>query len=387
MSKALEKHYEWGGKIEVVSRVKVDSSEALSLAYTPGVADACREIVSDPDKDYLLTRRANLVAVITDGTAVLGLGDIGPRAGMPVMEGKCCIFKELGGVDAFPICVNTGDSDEFVSVVSAISCSFGGINLEDIAAPRCFDIEARLKKLCDIPVFHDDQHGTAAVVLAAVINSLRLTGRSRETVRVVINGAGSAGIAIGKMLFAYGITDIVMCDREGVLVPGRNCMNPVQEEMAKKVNPRGVTGLLSDAMRGADIFIGVSAGNTVTQDMVRSMAADPVVFAMANPVPEIMPEDAKKAGARVVGSGRSDCENQINNALMFPGLFRGALDVRASDINDDMLIAAAGAVASLVSDSELREDYVIPKVFDPRVGKAVASAAAEAARRCGIARV
>lgn len=387
MSKALEKHYEWGGKIEVVSRVKVDSSEALSLAYTPGVADACREIVSDPDKDYLLTRRANLVAVITDGTAVLGLGDIGPRAGMPVMEGKCCIFKELGGVDAFPICVNTGDSDEFVSVVSAISCSFGGINLEDIAAPRCFDIEARLKKLCDIPVFHDDQHGTAAVVLAAVINSLRLTGRSRETVRVVINGAGSAGIAIGKMLFAYGITDIVMCDREGVLVPGRNCMNPVQEELAKKVNPRGVTGLLSDAMRGADIFIGVSAGNTVTQDMVRSMAADPVVFAMANPVPEIMPEDAKKAGARVVGSGRSDCENQINNALMFPGLFRGALDVRASDINDDMLIAAAGAVASLVSDSELREDYVIPKVFDPRVGRAVASAAAEAARRCGIARI
>ena len=387
MSKALEKHYEWGGKIEVISRVKVDSSDALSLAYTPGVADACREIVSDPDKDYLLTRRANLVAVITDGTAVLGLGDIGPRAGMPVMEGKCCIFKELGGVDAFPICVNTGDSDEFVSVVSAISCSFGGINLEDIAAPRCFDIEARLKKLCDIPVFHDDQHGTAAVVLSAVINSLRLTGRRRETVRVVINGAGSAGIAIGKMLFAYGITDIVMCDREGVLVPGRNCMNPVQEELAKKVNPRGVTGLLSDAMRGADIFIGVSAGNTVTQDMVRSMAADPVVFAMANPVPEIMPEDAKKAGARVVGSGRSDCENQINNALMFPGLFRGALDVRASDINDDMLIAAAGAVASLVSDSELREDYVIPKVFDPRVGKAVASAAAEAARRCGIARV
>ncbi len=385
MSKALEKHYEWGGKIEVISRVKVDSSDALSLAYTPGVADACREIVSDPDKDYLLTRRANLVAVITDGTAVLGLGDIGPRAGMPVMEGKCCIFKELGGVDAFPICVNTKDSDEFVSVVSAISCSFGGINLEDIAAPRCFDIEARLKKLCDIPVFHDDQHGTAAVVLAAVINSLRLTGRRRETVRVVINGAGSAGIAIGKMLFAYGITDIVMCDREGVLVPGRNCMNPVQEELAKKVNPRGVTGLLSDAMRGADIFIGVSAGNTVTQDMVRSMAADPVVFAMANPVPEIMPEDAKKAGARVVGSGRSDCENQINNALMFPGLFRGALDVRASDINDDMLIAAAGAVASLVSDSELREDYVIPKVFDPRVGKAVASAAAEAARRCGIA--
>ncbi len=387
MSKALEKHYEWGGKIEVISRVKVDSSDALSLAYTPGVADACREIVSDPDKDYLLTRRANLVAVITDGTAVLGLGDIGPRAGMPVMEGKCCIFKELGGVDAFPICVNTGDSDEFVSVVSAISCSFGGINLEDIAAPRCFDIEARLKKLCDIPVFHDDQHGTAAVVLAAVINSLRLTGRRRLTVRVLINDAGSAGIAIGKMLFAYGITDIVMCDREGVLVPGRNCMNPVQEELAKKVNPRGVTGLLSDAMRGADIFIGVSAGNTVTQDMVRSMAADPVVFAMANPVPEIMPEDAKKAGARVVGSGRSDCENQINNALMFPGLFRGALDVRASDINDDMLIAAAGAVASLVSDSELREDYVIPKVFDPRVGKAVASAAAEAARRCGIARV
>ncbi len=383
---SLRLHGEWKGKIEVVSRVKVENKEDLSLAYTPGVAQPCLEIQKDYDKSFDLTRRHNLVAVITDGTAVLGLGDIGPEAGMPVMEGKCALFKAFADVDAFPICVRSKDVDEIVRTIYLISGSFGGINLEDIAAPRCFEIERRLKELCDIPVFHDDQHGTAIVVGAAILNALRVVGKKIDEVRCVINGAGSAGIAIGKHLLNLGLQHLLMVDRNGILSEGVE-MNPAQAEMAQRTNPENFSGKLSDAMKGADIFIGVSAPHIVTKEMVQSMNKDAIVFPMANPVPEIAPELAKAAGARIVGTGRSDHPNQINNVLAFPGLFRGALDVRARDINEEMKAAASYALSSLVSPEELSDQYILPLAFDKRVGPTVAAAVAEAARKSGVARL
>ena len=385
--RALEKHYEWKGKIEVVSRTPVKNSEDLSLAYTPGVAQPCLEIQKDYNKSFELTRRWNMVAVITDGTAILGLGDIGPEAGMPVMEGKACLFKEFADVDAFPICVRTKDVDELVRTIYLISGSFGGINLEDIAAPRCFEVERKLKEICDIPVFHDDQHGTAIVVAAAVLNALKVVKKDITKVRMVINGAGSAGCAIAKHLLKLGVTDLTLVDRFGIICEGMEGLNPAHEEMSHVTNPRHVKGVLSDAMKDADVFIGVSAPGVVTPEMIKSMAPNACVFPMANPTPEIFPDEAKAAGAAVVGCGRSDYPNQINNVLAFPGIFRGALDVRASDINDEMQMAASYAIASLVSDEELCADYIMPKAFDPRVGKTVAAAVAEAARKSGVARI
>ena len=384
---SLRLHGEWKGKIEVVSTVKTDTRDDLSLAYTPGVAQPCLEIQKDISKSYELTRRHNLCAVITDGTAVLGLGDIGPEAGMPVMEGKCVLFKNFGGVDAFPLCVKTRDVDEFVETVYNISGSFGGINLEDIAAPRCFEIERKLKEKCDIPIFHDDQHGTAIITLAGLTNALKVVGKKKETVKVVTSGAGAAAISITKLLLSAGFTNIVMTDRKGAIYEGRTGLNWIKEEMATVTNRGRETGALADVIRGADVFIGVSAPGTLTTEMVRTMNRDAIVFACANPTPEIFPDDAKAGGARVVSTGRSDYPNQINNVLAFPGVFRGAFDVRASDINEEMKMAAARALAGLISDEELSEDYIIPKAFDPRVGPAVAQAVAEAARKSGVARI
>ena len=383
---SLRLHGEWQGKIEVVSRVPVQTKDDLSLAYTPGVAQPCLEIQKDYDKSFTLTRRHNLVAVITDGTAVLGLGDIGPEAGMPVMEGKCALFKAFGDVDAFPLCIRSKDVDEIVRTIYLISGSFGGINLEDIAAPRCFEIERKLKELCDIPVFHDDQHGTAVVVGAALINALKVVKKDIGEAKCVINGAGSAGIAIGKHLLNLGVKHLKMVDRFGILCEGEQ-MNPAQEEMARITNPEKFSGKLADAMKGADVFIGVSAPHIVTQDMVRSMAPGPIIFPMANPTPEIEPDEALAAGAAVVGTGRSDHPNQINNVMCFPGLFRGALDVRARDINEAMKQAASHALADLVSDEELSDKYILPMAFDKRIGPAVAAAVAQAARDSGVARL
>lgn len=383
---SLRLHYEWKGKIEVIARAKVDNKDALSLAYTPGVAQPCLEIQKDINKSYELTRRSNLVAVITDGSAVLGLGNIGPEAGMPVMEGKCVLFKEFGGVDAFPLCIRTQDVDEFVNTVALLCGSFGGINLEDIAAPRCFEIERKLKEKADIPIFHDDQHGTAVICSAGIINALKLVGKKIEDCTAVFNGAGAAGVAIAKLFTSMGMGNIIMCDRKGIICDGDD-LKPAKQDIAGFTNKNHLRGSLADAMKGADIFIGVSAPGVVTEDMIKSMAKDPIVLAMANPVPEIMPDLAKAAGAAVVGTGRSDFPNQINNVLAFPGIFRGALDVRASDINEEMKIAAAKALAGLVSDEELSADYIIPKPFDPRVGKTVAAAVAQAARDSGVARI
>ena len=383
---SLRLHYEWKGKLETKARAKVSNREELSLAYTPGVAAACLEIQKDIDKSYQLTRRWNTVAVITDGTAVLGLGDIGPEAGMPVMEGKCLLFKEFADIDAIPLCVRSKDADEIVNAVSLLAGSFGGINLEDIAAPRCFEIERRLKERCDIPVFHDDQHGTAVVVLAAVMNALKCVGKKLGDCTVAISGAGSAGSAIAKLLHAGGAGDIIMSDRQGIICKGQE-LSTAFEELADFTNSGRRTGTLADAMKGADVFIGVSAGGIVSPEMVASMAKDAVVMAMANPTPEIMPDEALSAGAAVVGTGRSDYPNQINNVLAFPGIFRGALDVRASDINESMKLAASKAIAGLVSESELSTEYIIPEAFDPRVGKAVAAAVAEAARNSKVARI
>ena len=384
---SLRLHGEWRGKIEVVSTVKTDTKDALSLAYTPGVAQPCREIQKDVNKSYELTRRHNLCAVITDGSAVLGLGDIGPEAGMPVMEGKCVLFKNFGGVDAFPLCVRTKDVDAFVETVYNISGSFGGINLEDIAAPRCFEIERKLKERCDVPVFHDDQHGTAIVTLAGLTNALKVVGKKKEEVKVVTSGAGAAAVSIVKLLLSAGFRSIVMTDRKGAIYEGREGLNWIKEEMAAVTNRGMETGSLADVIRGADVFIGVSAPGTLTTEMVRTMERDAVVFACANPTPEIFPEEAKAGGARVVATGRSDYPNQINNVLAFPGVFRGAFDVRASDVNEEMKMAAARALSELVDESELDEDHVIPEAFDPRVGAAVAKAVAEAARKSGVARI
>ena len=384
---SLKLHYEKRGKIEVISRLPVTSREELSLAYTPGVAQPCLEIQKDIDKSYELTRRWNMCAVITDGSAVLGLGDIGPEAGMPVMEGKCVLFKEFADVDAFPICVRTHDVDEFVNTVYLISGSFGGINLEDISAPRCFEIEEKLKAKCDIPVFHDDQHGTAVITLAGIINALKVVGKKKEDVKIAVSGAGAAATAITKLLLNYGIKDIIMCDRSGTIYNGRENLNDAKKAISEITNPRMVKGTLKDAVNGADIFIGVSAPGMLTKEMVGTMAKDAIVFACANPTPEIFPEDAKAGGAKVVCTGRSDYPNQINNVLAFPGIFRGAFDVRAKTINEEMKVAAALALAGLVSDEELNADYVIPAAFDPRVGKAVAAAVAKAARDTGAARL
>ena len=384
---SLRLHGEWHGKVEVIARAKVDNKDALSLAYTPGVAEPCLAIQEDYKKSWELTRRWNMVAVITDGTAVLGLGDIGPEAGMPVMEGKCVLFKEFGGVDAFPLCVRTKDVDEIVNIIYMISGSFGGVNLEDIAAPRCFEIEKKLKEKCDIPIFHDDQHGTAVVTSAALINAMKLTGRTLGECKAVINGSGSAGVAIAKLLMSLGLKDVILCDRTGAIYEGRENLNPFKEEIAKVTNRGMVKGGLAEAMKGTDIFIGVSAPGIVSQEMIKSMNPDPIVLPMANPTPEIMPEEAKAAGAAIVGTGRSDFPNQINNVLAFPGIFRGTLDVRASDINEEMKIAAAYAIASLVSDEELTPEYIIPHAFDPRIKDTVAAAVAKAARDSGVARI
>ena len=384
---SLKLHEEMRGKIEVCARKHVESAEDLSLLYTPGVAEPCRAINKDYQKSWDLTRRNNLVAVITDGTAVLGLGDIGPAAGMPVMEGKCALFKTFADVDAFPLCVRSKDVDEIVRTVELLAGSFGGVNLEDISAPRCFEIERRLKEVCDIPVFHDDQHGTAVVTCAALINACRLTGRELADVRVVFSGAGAAGISIARLMKRMGVRDVVICDRRGAIYEGREGLNPVKEEVASWTNREGVHGSLADAVKGADVFVGVSAPGALTPDMVRTMAADPIVFACANPVPEIMPDEALAAGAAVAATGRSDFPNQINNVLAFPGIFRGALDVRASDINDDMMEAAAYAIAGLVDDDKRCADYIIPGAFDERVAPAVAAAVAEAARKSGVARL
>lgn len=384
---SLRLHGEWKGKLEVVARAKVGDKDALSLAYTPGVAEPCLEIQKDYNKSWELTRRWNMVAVITDGSAVLGLGDIGPEAGMPVMEGKSVLFKEFGDVDAFPICVRTKDVDEFVQTVYNISGSFGGINLEDIAAPRCFEIEEKLKKICDIPIFHDDQHGTAVVVSAALINATKLTGKSLGECKAVINGSGAAGIAIAKLLMTLGLKDVILCDRSGAIYEGRENLNESKEAIAKVTN-RGMTkGSLKEAVVGTDVFIGVSAPGVLTPEMIKTMNADPVVLAMANPTPEIMPDEAKAAGARIVGTGRSDFPNQINNVVAFPGIFRGALDVRASQITENMKVAAAYAIASLVDDKELNEDYILPYAFDERIKDTVANAVAKAAREDGVARI
>ena len=384
---SLKKHYEWKGKIEVVTRCPAETREDLSLCYTPGVAEACMVINGDVNKSYELTRRSNLVAVITDGTAVLGLGDIGPEAGMPVMEGKCALFKAFADVDAFPICVKSKDVDEIVRTVSLISGSFGGINLEDISAPRCFEIERRLKEECDIPIFHDDQHGTAIVVAAALLNAVKVVGKKIDEVKIAMSGAGSAGIAIAKHLLNVGFKNIVMCDKFGILCEGVEEMNPAQAEMAKITNRGLLRGTLADAMKGADVFIGVSAPGIVSEDMVKSMADDAIVFPMANPVPEIMPDLAKKAGARVVGTGRSDFPNQINNVLAFPGIFRGALDCRASCINEEMKVATSYALASLISDEELNEENIIATALNKRVAKVVAEAVMDTARKTGVARI
>ncbi len=385
---SLKLHEQWKGKIEVIAKVPVATKDDLSLAYTPGVAQPCLEIQKDLDKSYDLTLRHNLCAVITDGSAVLGLGDIGPEAGMPVMEGKCVLFKAFGGVDAIPLCVKTKDVDEFVNAVYLISGSFGGINLEDIAAPRCFEIEEKLKAKCDIPIFHDDQHGTAVITLAGLTNALKVVGKKLEDVKIVTSGAGAAAIAIVKLLLTAGARNIVMCDRTGAIYKGREKgMNPVKEQMAEKTNPDRIRGSLADAIKDADVFIGVSAPGTLTKDMVRTMNKDAVIFACANPTPEIFPDEAKEAGARVVSTGRSDYPNQINNVLAFPGIFRGAFDVRASQINEEMKLAASKALADLVSPEELSEDYIIPAAFDKRVGPAVAKAVADAARATGVARI
>jgi len=377
---AIEKHTEWQGKIEVISRAPVDSREALSIAYTPGVAEPCLEISKDVELSYKYTRRWNMVAVVTDGTAVLGLGDIGPEAGMPVMEGKCVLFKSFGNVDAFPLCIRSKEVDDIVNTVRLLAGSFGGVNLEDISAPRCFEIEKRLKECCDIPIFHDDQHGTAVVTLAGMINALRIVGKELKNVSVVVNGAGAAATAIVKLLMACGLSDVVLCDRTGAIHEGRQNLNPAKEELARLTNRKLKKGKLAEVIVGADVFIGVSAPNSLTSDMVRTMAKDPVIFACANPVPEIMPEQAFAGGAAVMATGRSDYPNQINNVLAFPGIFRGALDVRASDINDDMKLAAANAIADLISAGELKPDYIIPSPFDNRVAPAVAAAVAKAAR-------
>ena len=384
---SLQKHYEWNGKIEVVAKAKVNDSKSLSLAYTPGVAEPCLEIQKDYNKSYELTRRNNLVAVITDGSAVLGLGDIGPEAGMPVMEGKCVLFKEFGDVDAFPLCVRTKDVDEFVQTVYNISGSFGGINLEDISAPRCFEIEEKLKKMCDIPIFHDDQHGTAVVVSAALINATKIIGKDLSECKAVINGSGAAGTAIAKLLMTLGLKDVILCDKTGAIYEGREKLNPSKAEIAKVTNRGMVKGGLKDAIVGTDIFIGVSAPGVLTEDMIKTMHKDPIVLAMANPTPEIMPDEAKAAGAKIVGTGRSDFPNQINNVVAFPGIFRGALDVRASAITENMKIAAAYAIASLVDDDKLNEDYILPYAFDERIKDTVANAVAEAARKDGVARI
>ena len=386
-NKSLAKHYEWKGKIEVISRAKIESKEDLSIAYTPGVAEPCKEIQKNYDLSFELTRRGNLVAVITDGTAVLGLGDIGPEAGMPVMEGKCALFKEFADIDAFPICLRTKDIDEIVRTIYLISGSFGGINLEDISAPRCFEIERRLKEICDIPVFHDDQHGTAIVVGAALINALKLVKKDIKKVKVVINGAGSAGIAIAKHLINLGLSDIIMVDRFGIICEGMEELNPAQKEISKVTNKARKKGNLEDAIKDADVFIGVSAPDVLSKDMIKSMAAESIVFALANPVPEIMPDLAKEAGARIVGTGRSDFPNQINNVLAFPGIFRGALDCRAKTINEEMKVAATYAISSLVTDEELNEEYIIPNALDKRVSKAVAEAVIKAAYETNVARI
>ncbi len=384
---ALKQHEEWAGKIEVISRASVSNKEELSVAYTPGVAEPCLEIQKDVDLSYKYTRRHNLVAVITDGTAVLGLGDIGPEAGMPVMEGKCALFKSFGDVDAFPLCIRSKDVDEIVNTVKLLAGSFGGVNLEDISAPRCFEIERRLKECCDIPIFHDDQHGTAVVVLAAMINALKIVKKDIKDIKVVTSGAGAAGIAIIKLLVSMGLKNVIMCDRQGAIYEGREGLNSEKIEMAKITNKAKEKGTLAEVIKGADVFIGVSAPGTVTAEMVKTMAKDAILFPMANPVPEITPDEAKAGGAAVVGTGRSDYPNQINNVLAFPGIFRGALDVRARDINDEMKVAAAYAIASLVSDSELNPEYIIPNAFDPRVGKTVAAAVKEAAIKTGVNRI
>ena len=388
MKESLRLHEEWKGKIEVIATVPVESKEDLSLAYTPGVAQPCLEVQKDVDKSYELTRRHNLCAVITDGTAVLGLGDIGPEAGMPVMEGKCVLFKAFADVDAFPLCIKSKDVDEIVNTVYMISGSFGGINLEDISAPRCFEIERKLKEKCDIPIFHDDQHGTAVITLAGLTNALRVTGKKKEDVKIVTSGAGAAAISITKLLLSAGFKNIVMTDRRGIIYKGRKeGMNWIKEEMAEVTNLKGEKGTLADALKGADIFIGVSAPGLVTKEMVESMNDDAIIFACANPTPEIFPDEAKAAGAAVIATGRSDFPNQINNVLAFPGIFRGTFDVRASDINEEMKVAAAEALAGIISDEELSADYIIPAAFDPRVGPAVAKAVAQAARDSGVARI
>ncbi len=384
---SLKKHREWGGKIEVIATVPVGNKDELSLAYTPGVAQPCLEIQKDPNLSYVLTRRHNMCAVITDGTAVLGLGDIGPVAGMPVMEGKCALFKAFADVDAFPLCVNTKDVDEFVETVYNISGSFGGINLEDIAAPRCFEIERKLKEKCDIPIFHDDQHGTAVITLAGLTNALKVVGKKKEDVKIVTSGAGAAAIAIVKLLLSAGFKNVIMTDRTGAIYEGREKLNWIKEEMAKVTNLEKKEGKLADVIAGADVFIGVSAPGTLTTEMVKTMNKDAIIFACANPTPEIFPDDAKAGGAKVIATGRSDYPNQINNVLAFPGIFRGTFDVRAKDINEEMKMAAAAALAGLISDEELSADYIIPKAFDPRVGKAVAEAVAKAARESGVARL
>ena len=384
---SLKMHYELRGKIEVTPRAEVNTQEALSLAYTPGVAQPCLEIQKDISKSYDLTRRWNTVAVITDGTAVLGLGDIGPEAGMPVMEGKCVLFKAFGDVDAVPLCVRSKNVDEIVQAVSLFAGSFGGINLEDISAPRCFEIEKKLIESCDIPVFHDDQHGTAVITLAGLMNALKVVGKKIEDIRIVTSGAGAAGIAIIKLLISYGLKNVIMTDRRGAIYEGREGLNPIKEEMAGLTNPEHIAGSLADVIKGADVFIGVSAPGTLTGDMIQSMAKDPVIFACANPTPEIFPDEALAAGAKVVSTGRSDYPNQINNVLCFPGLFRGALDVRASRVTENMKFAAAKALAGLVSEEELCAEYIIPKAFDPRVKDAVAAAVAEAARKDGVSRI
>ncbi len=384
---SLKKHYEWNGKIEVICRAPLDTRDDLSLAYTPGVAEPCLEIQKDVNKSYELTRRSNLVAVVTDGTAVLGLGDIGPEAGMPVMEGKCALFKAFGDVDAIPLCVRSKEVDDIVNTVRLLAGSFGGVNLEDISAPRCFEIEKKLKECCDIPIFHDDQHGTAVVCLAAMLNALKLTGKKIDEIRVVTSGAGAAGIAIIKLLISMGLKDVVLCDRKGAIYKGRDGLNPEKAEMAEITNQQMRKGTLADVIKGADVFIGVSSPGCVTPEMVKSMAPNPILFPMANPTPEIMPELALEAGAAVVGTGRSDYPNQINNVLAFPGIFRGALDVRASDINDAMKIAAAKAIAGFVTDDKLSADYIIPSALDKTVAQAVAAAVAQAARDTGVARI
>ena len=384
---ALKQHEAWAGKIEVVTRSKVENAQDLAVAYTPGVAEPCLKISENVDLSYTYTRRHNMVAVITDGTAVLGLGDIGPEAGMPVMEGKCVLFKEFGDVDAFPLCIRSKDVDEIVNTVKLLAGSFGGVNLEDISAPRCFEIERRLKECCDIPIFHDDQHGTAIVVAAGLINALKLAGKKIEDVKCVTSGAGAAGIAIIRLLNSLGLKNVIMCDRTGAIYEGREGLNTEKVEMAQITNPERLTGKLADVIKDADVFIGVSGPGTLTKEMVQSMAENPILFTMANPVPEIMPEEAKEVGAVIIGTGRSDYPNQINNVLAFPGIFRGALDVRASDINDEMKLAAAYAIAGLVSEEELKPEYIIPNPFDKRVAKAVAEAVAKAAKETGVARI